>query len=179
MFFRCRGILIICITKQGIAKTCTHNLRYFPARVGNRSTYRDTIFSQRIVWWIGQLQQFTVKQTEQVLTSTDTQSDIGTTVFMTMAQEKKTRKAMTTAPEEGSPGTSVSHGRYAWKYRPTSHSHTPHATVQNTHIDSKKNTICWSKRKFKVTKIDKRKTKPQSARGEIMPLAVSLIGRLR
>lgn len=40
-----------------------------------------------------------------------TYSEIGTTVFRTIAYEKKTRRAITAAPPAGSGGTRLSHGR--------------------------------------------------------------------
>ncbi|CAH1973657.1 unnamed protein product [Acanthoscelides obtectus] len=80
------------------------------------------------------------------ITSTLTYNDIGTTVFSTMAYEKKTSRAIMVAPPSGSCGTSVSHGRYLWKYCPTSVSQMPHATMQKRHIDNRKNTI-WKRRK--------------------------------
>lgn len=40
-----------------------------------------------------------------------TYREIGTTVFRTMAYEKKTKRAITAAPPAGSGGTRLSHGR--------------------------------------------------------------------
>nr|CAI5840778.1 unnamed protein product [Callosobruchus analis] len=76
------------------------------------------------------------------ITSTLTYSDMGTTVFRTMAYEKKTNRAMMVAPPRGSCGTNVSQGRYRWKYCPTNVSQMPHATMQKRHMDNRKNTIC-------------------------------------
>ena len=70
---------------------------------------------------------------------------MGTTVLSTIAYEKKMSKAIMVEPAAAdSVGIKGSHGRYGRKYWPVSISQTPHAMVQNRHIDNKKKTICRS-----------------------------------
>lgn len=79
-----------------------------------------------------------------------TQSEMGTTVFRTMMQEKKTSTAMTVAPcwvfallpaswlATVLPGTKSSHGRQLWKLKPTSVSHIPAQIVHTRQILTRK-----------------------------------------
>ena len=57
-----------------------------------------------------------LKQIQNHVISYLTYSEIGTTVFKTMAYEKKTKSAITAGPPGGFGGIRVSHGRYSLKY---------------------------------------------------------------